>query len=691
MKLVKFEIRDFKSVRNSTPIEVGDVTCLVGKNESGKTAILQALYKLNPVVPVDAKFDVTDEYPRAEVEEYNQQVESEDISPAIVVKADYTLDAAEIKPVESVYGEGVLPLQAITLSKGYDNKLYVDLKINEAIAVRALVKNHKLPEAVSDGASACETIQTLKNFLDADGEGRQQKHAAAKAQAEAITDLDAKTKAVHEADLLAESEASRKLKELLTAILSGPLSIYIWTHYIKATWPKFLYFDEYYQMEGHVNIEKLKERQSGQNGQKLKAPDLPMLGLIELARLDLEQLLNPQRTEELVAKLEGASNHLSKQILKFWSQNQHLQVRFDVRPGRPNDPEEMRNGTNLWGRVQDTVHQVSTQLGSRSKGFLWFFSFLAWFGQQKRKKEPLILLLDEPGLFLHAKAQGDLLRYIEEELKGHNQVVYTTHSPFMVDPHRFDRVRIVEDKSIDIKEPLPREQAGTKVFQDVLEASEGSLFPLQGALGYDIAQTLFVGPDCLVVEGVSDLLYIQTMTGLLEAAGREGLDRRWTITPVGGSEKVPTFAALLGSQKGLTIATLIDLQKKDQQNIDNLYKRKLLQKSHVLTFADFTGTSEADIEDLFDVEFYLKLVNGEYADDLSNKLKVTDVRTGNPRIVVRLAIVFDAKPLKGTAKFNHFRPARHFAENIAKLKKAISSTTLDRFEAAFKRLNALLK
>ena len=225
----------------------------------------------------------------------------------------------------------------------------------------------------------------------------------------------------------------------------------------------------------------------------------------------------------------------------------------------------------------------------------------------------------------------------------------------------------------------------------MLEASEGSLFPLQGALGYDIAQTLFVGPNCLVVEGVSDLLYIQTITGLLEEAGREGLDQRWTITPVGGSEKVPTFAALLGTQKGLTIATLIDLQRKDQQSIENLYKRRLLQKNHVLTFADFTGTTEADIEDMFDVTFYLKLVNAEYANDLSKKPKEADVKTGNPRILVRLEGFFGAHPLTGTARFNHFRPARYFTENIAPLKKAISAPTMDRFEAAFKKLNGLLK
>jgi hypothetical protein len=109
----------------------------------------------------------------------------------------------------------------------------------------------------------------------------------------------------------------------------------------------------------------------------------------------------------------------------------------------------------------------------------------------------------------------------------------------MVDAQHFDRVRIVEDKSIDSKEPLPPESQGTKVFTEVLEAEEGSLFPLQGALGYDIAQTLFIGPNCLIVEGVSDLLYLQTMSALLGENGREGLSQKWTITPVGGSEKVP--------------------------------------------------------------------------------------------------------------------------------------------------------
>jgi hypothetical protein len=97
----------------------------------------------------------------------------------------------------------------------------------------------------------------------------------------------------------------------------------------------FLYFDEYYQIEGHVNIDQLQQRQ-GTN--TLVDSDRPMLGLIELARLKLEELQNPSRTEKLLNSLEGASNHLSKQVLKYWSQNKHLKVRFDVRPARAGDP-----------------------------------------------------------------------------------------------------------------------------------------------------------------------------------------------------------------------------------------------------------------------------------------------------------------------------------------------------------------
>ena len=250
----------------------------------------------------------------------------------------------------------------------------------------------------------------------------------------------------------------------------------------------------------------------------------------------------------------------------------------------------------------------------------------------------------------------------------------------------FGRVRIVQDLSVEgNSEVLSEEQEGTKVIEEVLDATPDSLFPLQGALGYEIYQTLFVGPNNLVVEGVSDLLYIQTISAFLQAQGKAGLSSDWTITPVGGADKVPTFVALVGAQTNLNVAVLIDYQKKDQQNIENLYKRKLLRQNHVLTYADFVG-HEADIEDMFNPEFYLKLVNNTF----DRSIELANLPEGSPRILRRLEQYLDKNPLPANASFNHYRPARYFTDNIDSLADELSEQELNRFQQAFDRLNSLL-
>jgi hypothetical protein len=77
-------------------------------------------------------------------------------------------------------------------------------------------------------------------------------------------------------------------------------------------------------------------------------------------------------------------------FLPYWSQNRHLQMRFDVRSAQGGDPEGMRQGVNIWGEVYDTRHFVSTGLGTRSRGFVGFFSFIAWYSQVKRKGQNVI-------------------------------------------------------------------------------------------------------------------------------------------------------------------------------------------------------------------------------------------------------------------------------------------------------------
>lgn len=84
MQLAQVHITNFQSIQDSTEFDVGDVTCLVGKNEAGKSALLKAIYRLNPIVEADGIFDVTDDYPRRAVTDYQDDVEAGRRTPAQV-------------------------------------------------------------------------------------------------------------------------------------------------------------------------------------------------------------------------------------------------------------------------------------------------------------------------------------------------------------------------------------------------------------------------------------------------------------------------------------------------------------------------------------------------------------------------------------------------------------------------------
>ena len=657
MKLTKVHITNFQSVRDSNEFNFGSVTCLVGKNEAGKTAILKALYKLSPITTSDGKFDPTDDYPRSLLSQYEEDVENGKPHD-IAVKANFELGTEETEAIKADFGPNCLDpdTSELVLSKDYGNTLWYRVSgLDESAAVQWLTEADHLPQSVRTGLEGSTAVAEVLERLDDESEIPQ---------------------------------GSQTWLQLLRSINESGFNKYIYQEYIRDKIPKFLYFDEYYQLTGQENIDALEQRIQSET---LVDSDYPLIGLIRLAGLNLSQLADPGRTEALLARLEAAESTLTSQVLQYWSQNQHLRMKFDVRPGQPNDPEGMQSGMNILGRVHDSRHMMTTPLGTRSRGFVWFFSFLAWYSFQRRQKdaESLILLLDEPGLSLHAKAQADLLRYFEKELAPNHQVVYTTHSPFMIDPKQFNRVRIVQDSGIEAgTDNLPENQEGTKVLTDVLSASSDSLFPLQGALGYEIHQTLFVGPNCLIVEGASDLLYIQAISALLEEKGSSDwvpLSDDWTITPVGGVARVPAFVSLIGAQESLNVATLIDFEKRHEQLLEDLYKKKLIKKRNVFTFADFVQGREADIEDMFEPEFYLDLFRQEFR-------KTIDINALDPghRIVKRIERFLDGAPPANseTKRFNHYRPARYFAVQASEM--SVDEATLARFSDAFRALNALL-
>ena len=314
-------------------------------------------------------------------------------------------------------------------------------------------------------------------------------------------------------------------------------------------------------------------------------------------------------------------------------------------------------------------HRVTLPLKNRSKGFLWFFSFLVWFSKiQGNKDSKYILLLDEPGLSLHASAQNDLLRFIDEKLAPEYQVIYTTHSPFMIDSLKLNEVRTVYDTQ--------NPKIGSVVSDAVEEKDSDTLFPLQAALGYTIAQNLYVSPQNLLVEGISDLVYLNHFSTILKSMGKEGLSDDVTIVPVGGADKIATFISLMRGNELSTVCLLDTFTDQGAEvRLKRMVEQKIIADKKILYYHSIIGQAFADIEDLFSKEEYLILYNGAFG---------TSVQIEN--LDVNKPIMSQLKRINGNKSFNHYSPANYMAKNVGAF--TFSQETIERFEKLFVQINS---
>ncbi|MBL9081579.1 MAG: AAA family ATPase [Planctomycetales bacterium] len=647
MKLKTVRVKNFKCVKDSTEFGVDPkVTCLVGKNESGKTAILQAVEKLNPLNAAKGKFDGLD-YPRSEWSEYQESGRTDD---AIVTT--WELEDADVSAVQKLVGEGVLPSKELVIKKGYYADWHWTIEVDEAQAFQNFLAAANLHEEERAVLAAAGSFKAAAAQLNA-------KKAQAKEGAETLSPREQTVLAN-----LARFGKSLRAWEPVTSELFKRL-------------PKMVYFDQYFRMPGQVSLADLEAR--------AEAKDEPgnqvFLALLAMIGHKPEDLKNIGQFETLTAELEAASNRLTRDIFSFWSQNKNLEVQFLFTQGMPNDPPPFNSGQIMRTRIKNLRHGVSTSFDERSTGFVWFFSFLVWFSQvRKHYGDNLVILLDEPGLALHAKAQADLLRYIDKKLSTY-QVIYSTHSPFMIDSGNLLRVRTVEDVFLPGQDGDEDQDLGTKVGDQVLSTDSDTLFPLRACLGYEITQTLFVGEHALLVEGPSELLYLPWFSRKLLSLDRTGLDRRWSLTPCGGIDKIPAFLSLFSGQK-LHIATLVDYAVGQKKKVEQMLRSKLLQDGHVLTADVYAEQEQADIEDVIGREAYVALVNACYGLQAEKMLSAEKPVDAPMRCVQEAELTVDG--------FDHFRPAEFLTKQGLDFQVPGLEKALDRFEVLFRDLNALL-
>ena len=542
MLLKSVEVTDYKSIEKSGDVSIDSmITGLVGVNESGKSAFLEAIHKSKPVFN-DASFDVVTDYPRRRLVKYQKKHQD---NPAVVIVTTLMFTDSEIKGLESEIGKDVMKKNAVTATTLYKGSRTIGLECDESKYLKNLTRNFSTTakKTIKEFQTIAECVQALNDHSDELG------------------DLDQPTE-----------EGIDKLKDMVKDCKEGwnPLKSYIFEKFVKPNEPQYLLFDEYRLIPGKINLESFLQRKTDD---KMTENDRNADALMSLADVSASDLISPASYEESVAKLEAISAEIGDQIFKFWPTDAELEILFDVKED-PQDIGEFKNGKNLYIRIRNRRHRASVLFDKRSQGFQWFFSFLVWFETVQNRVEQstqVTILLDEPGLNLHALAQKKLLDYLEE-LACKHQILYTTHSPFMVRNDKLNRIRVVEDSVA----------GGTTVSDNLMGANERTLFPLQAALGYDIAQNLFISKRNLLVEGPSELAVLTAVSSQLDSAGRQGLRSDVTVVPTGGMDKISTFIALMAGNK-LKLAVLHDFRTGDDQTFQKLLTKKIIDKKvHVL-------------------------------------------------------------------------------------------------------------
>ncbi|ATI64854.1 AAA family ATPase [Edwardsiella tarda] len=661
MKLISFRIKNYRSIFDSGLITTEKLTAILGRNESGKTNLLSALYSLKPAEEFSA-LDKIKNFPR------NRRLEECDNSTR-VVESTWELTDSELVELGRIYPRAKNSKQVI-VSRNYGNSRQVGFSIIEPFDYDANAIKKKISKVLLnienaiddneyDGVDKETILIQFRNLISdispADNEGVV---SWAGKVGEKINELN---KGFDKYDLVIKEDNEAfidSMSELIVGVKNDDALSQKARDWVVKTMPVFIYVDEYPELEGHQNIGQYFERKRLSNQSKA---DVNFDKLCKVAGINPEQLHENKNDPEVRNQLANrAGAVVTQEIHRLWK-DKPLKIRFNL----DNDY------FHTYVSDHNSGYDVEVNLDERSRGFKWFFSFYITFCADTHggDAENAIILLDEPGLYLHAKSQGDLLNHLIDDFT--NQIIYTTHSPFLVP---------VKDISA-IKTVSISEEEGTQVTNDP-SGDSTTLFPLQAALGYDIAQSLFIGSHNLIVEGVTDYWYISAVSEYLISKGMTGLNDNITITPAGGAQKVSYLISLLSSQN-LNVVLLLDDERNSRQTSIEIVSRKLIGQKNIVFVSEVQSgdVTEVDIEDLFDKEMFRGLISEAYFPDLSDELNFNDKV---PRITKQAEEALKLYKMK----FVKAKPARLF---LSKLKDAngdfLSLEVMRKFEALFKIIN----
>ena len=607
MRLIKARVQNYRSILDTGEFEVENLkTILVGPNEAGKTVLLQALQQLNKPDDISG-FDPLRDYPRSKYNDITTgKAKPEQIT---VVTGYFDLEDEDKELIPEDFHQCQYKLYRNLNNKGYHSLINAPDKLKYADIKKSLIRmashmDTNFP-ATEGGKNPSEALSELCSaWIDTKS-----------IEGDAITSLekwlndhykyvaeDNETEEQRHTELLEKVKTNRKHDEVLKIL-------------DKRT-PVFILFNNYFKVKPTIHLGHLAQRieQNILDDEYYDYGNQCLLKLLGFSARELSNLGNTpshnandadalknykDKLDSRSYQLNAASVRLTNEIRQVWMPN----------PDRP-EADKLKvtaDGQYLKVVVEDDLG-VDIELDQRSEGFQWLVSFfIVFFSEAMDKHENAILLLDEPGMSLHALKQRDFRETISRLAKK-NQTLFTTHSPFLVGPDELDIVRVVEMKN---------RVTGTKVHTTISSEDPAGLLPLQEALGYDLAHSLFSQQRNLILEGITDYWYIEATSELLRAASESNINNKIALVFANTAGKVVYYATILHAHN-LKVAALLDSDSAGDQAAQQEALVHTLGNKNILRTKDYCSIQKAEIEDLLR-ETLIKIAKDTFGVDVSKQ------------------------------------------------------------------------
>ena len=633
MQLKSFRVRKFRNIEDSGKVELlGPLTCVVGKNQSGKSALLRALHKFNP--HRDEPYDMGREWPRGQRTKRNDK--------QVVCEVHFDLTQEEVNALGALAGRPqTISEQSVVVTKNYAGTYEIQFPGARAIFLNPLDPN-SIDSILQSPPKPTEPVdhdfkQAATNYIaEAERcakEGRFNELADLRTRhteemRQHVVDEDPERQHDNEEKFINDYTAYMKKVD---AELNVALTLYQKAReYIVHKLPKFVYMDDYKTFRGRAALDSLRERRNNQGGD-LSEEDETFLMILQLAGLDLDHLIEQGQSnrQEIIhdrqIDLQDAATTLTNEVAGRWGQNEYeVQFRAD--------------GQIFFTEIEETNRNVGMiPLEEQSKGFQWFFSFdLHFMHDSEGTFEGCVLLLDEPGLHLHPGAQADLLKRLDAYAKK-NTLIYTTHLPFLVDLRDPKRIKVINQT-----------KAGAVISDDLGASQADERLTLQAALGMRANQSYLVSDRNLLVEGVHDYWIIAELSRIFEREGRPCVPAEVLITVAGSASEIVPLATFMIGQR-LDVVALFDSDSAGTQAEEKLLKTWITRysetRAETLLIGDAIEMSRgtATIEDTFPEDYYLKKTRESHEKKLTGKGLSTDAigLSGSGPILPRLKQCFD--------------------------------------------------